>query len=72
MAVTTNSASTVDTLTLGGETVSKNNGVNWSVSGGLTITVKKAYLETLDNGAQEFTVTMSDDETVTFTVTVGD
>lgn len=70
VTVTTNSASTVSTLTLDGADVPKSNATNWSVSGGLVVTLKKAYLSTLDNGANAFTVTMSDSETVEFTITV--
>lgn len=63
---------TITKLFIGTTEVSKNSGSNWSVSGGKTIVLKKAYLATLSTGEVTFTANMTDGLTVTFKVTVSD
>lgn len=63
---------TITKLYIGETEIAKSGGANWSVSGGDTIVLKKAYLATLDAGGITFTAKMSDGLTVTFTVRVLD
>lgn len=63
---------TITNLFIGETEIAKNSGANWSVSGGKTIVLKKAYLATLDVGETTFTAKMTDGLTVTFKVTVSD
>lgn len=60
---------TVDALLLDGEEVAKNSGANWSVSGGVTVVLKKAYLTGFEAGTVVFTAVTSDGE-VPFEVTI--
>ena len=63
---------TITKLYIGDTEIAKSSGANWSVSGGNTVVLKKAYLATLDVGEIVFTAKMTDGLTVTFTVTVTD
>lgn len=66
------SGKTITNLFIGTSEIPKSSGSNWSVSGGKTIVLKKAYLATLDVGETTFTAKMTDGLTVTFKVTVSD
>ena len=66
------SGKTITNLYIGTTEISKNSGANWSVSGGKTIVLKKAYLATLNVGETTFTAKMTDGLTVTFKVNVSD
>jgi len=63
---------TITNLYVGETEIAKSGGANWSVSGGKTVVLKKAYLATLDVGDTVFTAKASDGLTVSFTVTVSD
>lgn len=63
---------TITNLYVGTTEIAKSGGANWSVSGGKTVVLKKAYLATLDVGDTVFTAKASDGLTVSFTVTVSD
>lgn len=63
---------TITNLYVGETEIAKSGGANWSVSGGKTVVLKKAYLATLDVGDTVFTAKASDGLTVNFTVTVSD
>lgn len=63
---------TITNLYVGETEIAKSGGANWSVSGGKTVVLKKAYLATLDVGDTVFTAKMTDGLTVSFTVTVSD
>ena len=59
-------------LFLGDTEVTKGSGgANWSVSDG-TITIKKAYLATLDMGVKTFTVKFTKDNDVDVKITISD
>ena len=59
-------------LFLGDTEVTKGSGgANWSVSAG-TITIKKAYLATLDTGVKTFTVKFTKDNDVDVKITISD
>lgn len=60
---------TVDALLLDGVEVAKNSGANWSVSGGITVVLKKAYLAAFEVGTVVFTAVTSAGE-VPFEVTI--
>lgn len=66
------SGKTITNLFIGTTEIQKSSGANWSVSGGKTIVLKKAYLATLAVGETTFTAKMTDGLTVTFKVTVSD
>ena len=63
---------TITNLYIGETEIAKSGGANWSVSGGDTVVLKKAYLATLSVGETTFTAKMTDGLTVTFKVTVSD
>ena len=63
---------TVTKLYIGTDEIPKSSGSNWSVSGGNTVVLKKAYLATLDAGETTFTAQLTDGLTVTFKVTVSE
>lgn len=63
---------TVSKLFIGTTEIAKGaGGANWAVSDN-TVTLKKAYLATLDAGNTAFTLTFSAGNSATFTVTVSD
>ena len=62
---------TVSKLYISDTEVAKNNGENWAVSGG-TVTLKKAYIATLEAGDTVFSLTFSAGNNANFTVTVTD
>ncbi len=59
-------------LYIGETEVVKNSGANWSVSAEGVITIKKAYLATLDVGDVVFTVKFTKDNDVALTIKVED
>lgn len=68
-AVETNA---VNKIYIGKTEVGKGSGgANWSLSSGM-ITLKKAYLATLDVGDTVFTITFTDDSDALFALTVTD
>lgn len=64
----TPSGVTVSSIKLGNTTVTKTG--HWTYSSG-TLTFKDAYLATLENGEQTFTVTMSNGDIISPKITVG-
>ena len=70
--LTVPSGETVTKLSVDGTDVSKGSGgANWSVSG-QTVTIKKAYLATLDEDDHTVQLTFSDSQTASMTITVTD
>lgn len=63
---------TVSKLFIGKTEVVKDSGSNWSLSAEGVITIKKAYLATLDEGNTAFTVVFTKDNNCTVTVTIED
>lgn len=72
LTATSGTGATVSKLYLGEDEVKKGSGgANWSVSDG-TITLKKAYLATLEEGENVFTFTFTKDNDVEVKITVED
>ena len=72
LTATSGTGATVSKMYLDGSEVTKGSGGSkWSVSDG-TITLKKAYLATLEEGDNVFTFKFSKDNDVNVTITVED
>ena len=72
LTATSGTGATVSKLFLGDTEVPKGSGgANWAVSDG-TITIKKAYLATLDEGDVVFTFKFTKDNDVDVTITIED
>ena len=72
LTATSGTGATVSKLFLGDTEVSKGSGgANWSLSEG-TITIKKTYLATLEEGDAVFTVKFTKDNDVNVTITIED